>query len=385
MIINLKTKNLHKLQCLPNREHTDYYDKNNDGLMLRVRKTNHKSFHSKYMNHSKKIGEFPNISFKVAKIQHGVIRNQLIQNFAINTKIQNLTFGQGIIKFTNKHIKNTLRKNSIYSYENYFNRISQKLKNKKLTDITKQHIENEIETMVKKTIKNGNQAIATKHNLTTILKSLFKWFYMEELITTNPAEKIRNPKKPDERERFLNEYELKKLLSVVLNLPYPYKQFFMFLMITGQRKTEVMGINMDELDLQNKVWVLPANRSKSKRKNIIPLTPFLIDIIKSIPHNGNFLFSLDNGKSPIKYIQFTKDKIDNKVQFNDWTIHDLRRTAATWMVNLGVNEYHTKILLNHSSKKNELQITATYIQSEYFEQKLNAVLVYENFLKKLIN
>ena len=53
-----------------------------------------------------------------------------------------------------------------------------------------------------------------------------------------------------------------------------------FLLLTAQRKSEVMGLPWNEIDLGAGLWTLPAERAKSKREHTIPLSPSALAIVQ---------------------------------------------------------------------------------------------------------
>lgn len=100
-------------------------------------------------------------------------------------------------------------------------------------------------------------------------------------------------------------------------------------LMTMTRPNEAVGAAFDEIDLEKKLWVIPAERMKRNREHIVPLTDELIELFENIQYinqGGIYLFeSLDgNGhlhrESPRLALR--------KAKFNT-TAHGLRSTAST--------------------------------------------------------
>ena len=95
-----------------------------------------------------------------------------------------------------------------------------------------------------------------------------------------------------------------------------------------------------EIDLDRGVWTLPASRSKNGRAHTLPLLPMMLDIIKTVPRmvGRDQLFG-------VRGVGFTgwsrgKEALDARSRVKDWTTHDLRRTVATKLADIGVHAAH---------------------------------------------
>ena len=56
-----------------------------------------------------------------------------------------------------------------------------------------------------------------------------------------------------------------------------------FAILTAARSNEVLGATWPEIDLENKVWTVPANRMKGGREHRVPLSAPAIDLLRSLP------------------------------------------------------------------------------------------------------
>ena len=70
-------------------------------------------------------------------------------------------------------------------------------------------------------------------------------------------------------------------------LGWPFGPIVRLLLLTGARRGEVVGMRWDEVDLEKKLWSLPAARVKNKRAHALPLSSAAIDILKSLPRIEN--------------------------------------------------------------------------------------------------
>ena len=119
-----------------------------------------------------------------------------------------------------------------------------------------------------------------------------------------------------------------------------------------------------ELDLDAGVWMLPGARTKNGRDHRIPLSPQAIALLDRLAsrqsRQGSAMrtaisFSSTTGHSSPSGFSKAKKALDTRMKailgarFKDWRIHDLRRTCATGMENLGVDTRVVETALNHVS------------------------------------
>jgi len=119
-----------------------------------------------------------------------------------------------------------------------------------------------------------------------------------------------------------------------------------------------------ELDLDAGIWFLPGTRTKNGRDHRIPLSRRAIDLLDRLAiaaikaglgyDDGDLVFSTTGHSSPSGFSK-AKKALDARMKallgarFKEWRIHDLRRTCATGMENLGVETRVVETALNHVS------------------------------------
>jgi integrase len=106
-----------------------------------------------------------------------------------------------------------------------------------------------------------------------------------------------------------------------------------------------------DLNLSEGLWSIPAEMTKSNRPHTVPLVKEAVEILVKLPRLDETLV-FPSKKVPGKaWDGFTKAKwrLDALTGFGDWTLHDLRRTAATGMARLGVAPHVVERILNHTS------------------------------------
>ena len=266
--------------------------------------------------------------------------------------------GPGEIVLWNRHIRNTVGKLDI-------------------EDLTKSKI-------IRYVHSKGDGVDGKKTNANHIFKLIrqtLNYAVSLDYIPMNPMMGLRLPYPIVHRERFMTDEEIGIFwtgIDSVTNLSPPVKIALKLALVTGQRRSEIAYISKSELDLKNKVWSLPKERTKNSRPHDVPLSDLAISLLQeAIPHSGysEYVF-----RSP----RFKEQPIDTKVltrawgrarkqlELDDVVLHDFRRTCATGLQKLGVRLEVTEAVLNHKSGSVS-GIVAIYQRHDWKEEKREAL------------
>ena len=154
------------------------------------------------------------------------------------------------------------------------------------------------------------------------------------------------------RDRILSDAELKAVWQAADALGWPYCGFVHLLILTGQRRNEVADLTWREIDLDAKLWTLPAARAKNDVEHTIPLSDLVVEILRAVPRidGSEFVFTV-TGRRPIQGHHVIKRRMDALMppDITPWVVHDIRRTVASGMARLGVNLLVIEKILNHVS------------------------------------
>ena len=169
-------------------------------------------------------------------------------------------------------------------------------------------------------------------------------------ITQSPCSAVRPPGKILSRNRVLTEDEIRNVWSCVHQMEFPFSPFVKLLLLTAQRRSEVIGMRWSELNFLERVWTIPAERNKKGREHAVPLSATAMTILLSLPKvHPIYVFPSSRGDRSASGFSKWKAKFDSICPVADWTLHDLRRTAATEMARLGVDLHIIERSLNHLS------------------------------------
>lgn len=235
------------------------------------------------------------------------------------------------------------------------------------------------------------RAIVGKHSAVTAaaarraFSAFFGWAIAEGLLGNgaNPVDGAFSPEGPAARDRVLSDAELVTVWRACLD--DDFGRVTRLLILLGSRRQEVGGMCWSELDLDTATWTLPAARSKNKRSHTITLPAAAVDIIRSVP-----LSTRDNLFGDRAEGGFThwggKQRLDGRLAgaVKAWTLHDIRRTAATGMINIGVEPHIVEAVLNHFGG-HRAGIAATYNRSKYTEQIARALQRWADHVEQLLS
>ena len=207
----------------------------------------------------------------------------------------------------------------------------------------------DVHAVLDKLVARGKPS-AANHALAAVRK-LFAWAVERDLVTSNPCADVQRPAKVKAREHVLEAEEIARVFAVPSAMPYPVGPLVCLLILTAQRRNEVASMRWDHIDFQNATWTIPAALTKSNRTHCLPLSEPAFEVIRRIPRIHDQLVYPSGGKEGRVFSGFSKAKrrLDQQSQVMDWTLHDLRRTAATELARMGTSPHVVERILNHTT------------------------------------
>jgi integrase len=220
--------------------------------------------------------------------------------------------------------------------------------------------------------------------LRSVTSELFSWAMREGYAAQNPVVNARQVKPVKPRDRVLTPSEL---VAIWKNLADDdYAKVVKMLILTGSRRSEVGGMRWSEIDLDEGTWTLPKERSKNGLAHTLPLVPMLREIIAAVPkrdglRGGDVLF----GYGPLGFQDFHNGRreLDERISLPPWRLHDVRRSAATGMANIGIAPHIIETILNHQSG-HKAGPAGVYNRSIYANDVRDALLRWSNYLADLL-
>lgn len=203
--------------------------------------------------------------------------------------------------------------------------------------------------------KKASTCPATANRLLALLKRLINFAILLEVCERNPTKGVRMHAENNIRTRTLAGDELKRFLAALADEPNrTAADYFLFSLACGCRREEALGLTWQEINMEERVWSLPATRCKNGRSRIVPLNDIAMKVLEQRPRTpGNdFVFPGKAGKpsEPGKHLANpTKAfrRVLERAAIQDLKIHDLRRSVATLLLNNGGSMTEAQHLLGH--------------------------------------
>lgn len=165
-------------------------------------------------------------------------------------------------------------------------------------------------------------------------------------------------KTPEGRLRWLTHNESQALLKSARESKALHLFDYIVLAInTGMRRSEILRLEVSKIDLVTKKIHLEGTQTKSGRRRVIPLNNRATQAIQSVLQRneqngltGSRLFLQKNGR-PVVQINTAFKNAVIAAGIEDFRLHDLRHTFASWLVQSGVPLPEVRDLLGHSTIK----------------------------------
>ena len=197
-------------------------------------------------------------------------------------------------------------------------------------------------------IVNRNTPSAANHAFVAI-RTFFNWCIGRGYLELSPCQGMTMPTKLVSRDRVLTDQELTSIWKAGNAIGYPFAAVLQLLILTAQRRGEVASMQWENFDLAGRTWSIPADVAKSGRSHVVPLCSFSTNILLTLPKLEEKWIFPARSKTNQHYRNFTfaKARVDEISGITNWTLHDLRRTAATGMAKLGTPPHVVERILNH--------------------------------------
>jgi integrase len=213
------------------------------------------------------------------------------------------------------------------------------------------------------------------------LGAMFRWAVIErqcKQLKINPVKDTGKTEENGSRVRTLTDRELAAIWRATPDTGYG--RIIRLLMLTAQRRDEIGGLRWSEVDVAAQTIGLPGERTKNRLPHDIPLSKLALGVLADQPKRRGRDLVFGEGEGGFSGWSRSKDRLDAECGVKDWTLHDLRRTAATGMANLGVQPHIIEAVLNHISG-HKAGVAGIYNRSTYAADKRAALELWANHIK----
>lgn len=347
-------------QCEPGRRKTDYWDVIVSGFVLEARSSGGKTYYLRYFDaagrqRQHKIGGHGEITFDQAKKAAQRLRSEVVlggspaeaeaEKKAIPTYAELAEQHIAHAKTYQKRPENTeavIRGHLIPRFGKLL-----------LTEISQQEV---AKWLAEK--RDSGLAPATVEKLRVTLGKSFALAATWNLPggQANPVRGIPRPKYSNARSRYLSAPEAARLrVAIEGSRNKRLADIVWLLLLTGARVSELLHAKRADVDTARKVWFIPD--SKTGKSRHVPLSGAAIEIIDKLPtyDKCDLLIPNPKTKKPFVSIKHSWDTARTEAKLPGVRIHDLRHSAASFMINAGIDLYAVGRVLGHADHKSTMR------------------------------
>lgn len=210
------------------------------------------------------------------------------------------------------------------------------------------------------------------------LSTFYAWMMREGIVDANPTVGT-NKIGEESRDRVLSDAELVAIWKACRD--DDYGAIVRLLILTGQRRDEVGSMPKSEIDLDGRKWTIAGARTKNSLTHEVWLSDPALAILKQalgrdrIAGRDLIFGETGRGFSGWSKARTALDKRlaeQTKKKVAEWRLHDLRRTVATRMAEIGVQPHIVEAVLNHISG-HKAGVAGVYNRAVYSAEKRQAL------------
>jgi integrase len=205
------------------------------------------------------------------------------------------------------------------------------------------------------------------------IRPALKWAAQRGYVAEGLAN-IHPPAPAKRRKRVLARDELTTVLPALRASSRPYAAALRFMLLTLTRRQETALARWRDVNMEARAWAIPE--TKNGEMHVVPLSRQAMDLLRSRlpaddagnpqrPEPSALVFSTSTGAPLGNWDRETK-ALQEVSGTGGWTRHDLRRTGATMLGEMGELPDIIEAALNHVSIRSPL--AATYNRSRYRPQ-----------------
>lgn len=380
----------------PRDERYEVFDAMVPSLALRVTTAGHKSWVLFYRHHGRlrrlTLGRYPDLGLAEARRMATKERGRIVSGAdpAREKHDERATHGDTVAALYEEFKKVSDRKRSWPEQRRIFeSEVLPAWKHLRVQDINRREIRRLVEQKVTTAPVMANRMLAR-------ISRLFSFAVERDWIEANPALRIAKPGAERSRDRVLKRDELRELWAALhetdaidgegrplARLSATLNDAFLVMLLTAQRCGEVCRMRWVDVDLVTGWWTLPGEASKNGDTHRVPLGLAALTVLKrNAGRDDVYVFSNHRHTSVAARAKKAASTLSHGLSFS-FRAHDLRRTAASFMGEAGVDRMHIAHVLNHRSVTHST-VTAIYDRYRYDKEKRAALQVWATALARIV-
>jgi integrase len=215
-----------------------------------------------------------------------------------------------------------------------------------------------------------------------ITRKISNWYATRDDDYVSPFVKgmRRTKSEKRERDRVLDDEEL-RLIWRQAEASGTFGALIQILLLTGQRRGAVVRMKWTDLTPDD-VWEIATEAREKGNAGALKLPEKAISIIRALPRFAGkpFVFAAARGNGPLTGFNKRKATFDKACGVSGWTLHDLRRSARSFMSRAGVADEHAEHALGHKLQG----VKRVYNRYDYFKEKSEALQRLANLINRIV-
>jgi integrase len=223
-----------------------------------------------------------------------------------------------------------------------------------------------------------------------VCTAMFRWALSQDIVEADPTAGLTPYDRGAPRDRVLTLEEVETLWTWLDTdaLSLEAADILKLELLTGARCGEISGLRAEEIDCQKWTWTLPAARSKNGRQRVTPIVGLAREMLdqRLAGVEKGHLFLLDKGvvvtSAHIGHYLLTRR---TTLPIPIFTSHDLRRTFATMLAEMGIALDLVAAIVGHEAGARETRVLMRhYVHSDMLERKAQALQVWDERLRAVV-
>lgn len=346
--------------CRPGRKRSDYYDTGTIGFVLECQSSGTKTYVFRFQDQygklkQRRIAPYGDISFaeaqKIARkwraevIMGGDPAAQKAEKKAILTYNE---LADQHLAYVKTYSRNPFNTDSILRVH-----LRPKWGSKRLDEITTPDVAKWLGEL-----RHSGKAPATVEKIRVTFNRSFELALRWQTpgVRVNPLRGIQRPKIANARDRFLSSAEAARLLAAAdASLNPQLGNIVRLLLLTGARKRELLDAQWEHFDIERRAWFIPT--SKTGKSRYVPLSQAALDVIEKLPRFKRCPWLLPNPETrrPYTDIKHPWETARAAAGLDGLHIHDLRHSAASFMINAGIDLFAVGKVLGHADHQSTMR------------------------------
>jgi integrase len=431
--VDLTDARVRALKCEEGQRVIEVRDTDVHGLEIRVTKGGVKTWRLHYTRRSDgrrravKLGRYPNMSLKKARARAKALQSTIEDMDVredpaarLHARRNAQTFKELADDWIERHARPNRCTRAVADDRSMLGRhILPEIGSMKIGEVSKRDVIRMVDKVAAKVDARGRKVRGSQtasrklthrpNRVFELVRAVFRWAIGRDMIVIDPTAGLQKPiKKEKPRERELSPDEIRMLWLALQRAPcsrehwrrqeddFPMRRgtalTIMLALVTAQRIGEVSGIALTELDLASSVpiWKIPGARTKNGESHRVPLSDLALRLIgeaRTLAGGSIWLFPNPSKDGPMHPHAATRavERARPHIGLDDFRVHDLRRTAATRIAELGAPPHVISHILNHVSVSKSTITTKVYSRYTYEREKREALDAWGALLEAIVS